>query len=212
MDDGALRTAARDTRRLGIVEVAREVFMAEGFADASMSAIAARVGGSKGTLYNYFPSKEGLFAAVIQDACDRKQATLFDSLNVEGETVEAVLSTVGRRYAAIVLSDDMVELNRMVIAEAQRFPELGRILFEAGPKRGRARMTAYVEAEMAAGRLRPDDAGRMVDQFCEMCLRGLHRLRLMKAVGPLGEAEIAANVDAAVRVILSAYGAPGARG
>ena len=100
MDDGALRTAARDTRRLGIVEVAREVFMAEGFADASMSAIAARVGGSKGTLYNYFPSKEGLFAAVIQDACDRKQATLFDSLNVEGETVEAVLSTVGRRYAA----------------------------------------------------------------------------------------------------------------
>ena len=59
MDDGACRAAARDSRRQAIMDVAREVFMAEGFAEASMSAIAAQVGGSKGTLYNYFPIQAG---------------------------------------------------------------------------------------------------------------------------------------------------------
>ncbi|MGH6965637.1 MAG: TetR/AcrR family transcriptional regulator, partial [Phenylobacterium sp.] len=44
----------RDARREAILDVAQEVFLEEGFANASMSTIAARLGGSKGTLYNYF--------------------------------------------------------------------------------------------------------------------------------------------------------------
>ena len=107
--------------------------MADGFAEASMSAIAAQVGGSKGTLYNYFRSKQELFSAVIQDDCDRKQAGLFDSLCAEGDDVEAVLREVGQRYTHLVLSDAAVELSRAVIAEAVRFPELVRVLHEAGP-------------------------------------------------------------------------------
>ena len=48
----------RDVRREGILDVARGVFLSEGYATASMSTIAAKLGGSKGTLYNYFKSKE----------------------------------------------------------------------------------------------------------------------------------------------------------
>ena len=53
----------RDARRELILDVAQDVFLEEGFAAASMSTIAARLGGSKGTLYNYFRSKDELFAA-----------------------------------------------------------------------------------------------------------------------------------------------------
>ena len=53
----------RDARRELILDVAQEVFLEEGFANASMSTIAARLGGSKGTLYNYFKSKDDLFTA-----------------------------------------------------------------------------------------------------------------------------------------------------
>ena len=58
-----------DTRRQAILEVAREVFLQEGYAAASMSVIAARVGGSKAPLYSYFPSKEQLFGARIWAEC-----------------------------------------------------------------------------------------------------------------------------------------------
>ena len=59
----------RDARREAILDVAQDVFLDEGFAAASMSTIAARLGGSKGTLYNYFKSKEELFNAYVQRRC-----------------------------------------------------------------------------------------------------------------------------------------------
>ncbi len=60
-----------------ILDAAAEVFLEEGFAAASMSAIAARVGGSKGTLYNYFRSKEELFEAYIQRHCAWQAESMF---------------------------------------------------------------------------------------------------------------------------------------
>src|ERR1700761_2914102 len=65
---------APDDRRKAILAIAREIFLTEGYAAASMSAIAARLGGSKGTLYNYFPSKEGLFAEFMRDQCEAEAA------------------------------------------------------------------------------------------------------------------------------------------
>jgi AcrR family transcriptional regulator len=56
----------RDEKRAAIVKIAYEAFLTDGYAATSMSSIAAKVGGSKATLYNYFASKEELFAAVIE--------------------------------------------------------------------------------------------------------------------------------------------------
>jgi AcrR family transcriptional regulator len=206
MDDGSLRISpARDARRQGILDIAREIFVSEGFAAASMSAIAARLGGSKGTLYNYFPSKEALFAAVIRDECDVKMASLFDGLTAEGEDVEAVMREVGLRYVQMVLSDRTIAFSRAVIAESVRFPDLGRALNEAGPQQGRRRLAAFVEQAMKAGRLCRDDAARLVEQYCELCLAGGYRSRLMNVTGPPSSEEIAENVEAALKVILAAY-------
>ncbi|OYW88264.1 MAG: TetR family transcriptional regulator, partial [Sphingobium sp. 32-64-5] len=49
-----------DDRRQAILDVATEMFREVGYARASMAAISARIGGSKGTLYGYFKSKEEL--------------------------------------------------------------------------------------------------------------------------------------------------------
>ncbi len=212
MDDGGPQPTARDARRQAIVDVAREVFMAEGFAETSMSAIAAQVGGSKGTLYNYFRSKQDLFSAVIQDDCDLKQAVLFDSLLAEGDDVEAVLREVGLRYTHLVLGEAAVQLSRAVIAEAVRFPELGRVLYEAGPKRGRVRLAVFMEQQMRLGRIRRADASRVVDQFCDMCLGALYRQRLMNVIEAPGDAQVQENVEAAVEVIMAAYGVKSAQG
>ncbi len=87
--------------------------MTQGFAKASMSATARQVGGSKATLYSYFPSKYALFAAVIQDHCERRQADLFDTFDVEGDDVAAVLQKVGCRYTHLVPSEPIVQLREL---------------------------------------------------------------------------------------------------
>ena len=68
----------KDDRKSQILEIALEMFLKEGFAAVSMSSIAARVGGSKATLYNYFASKEELFAATVAARCGQLQAIIYD--------------------------------------------------------------------------------------------------------------------------------------
>jgi AcrR family transcriptional regulator len=206
MDDGDFRASARDARRLTILEVARAVFIEDGFAAASMSTIAARLGGSKGTLYNYFESKEALFAAVVTHECERKIAAMFDVQGAEDGDLTTVLRGFAHRYTRMVLSEDAMSFTRMVVAESSRAPELGATFYEAGPRRSRARMAAYLERQMAAGRLARTDARRAVQQFCDLCLSGYYTKRLMNIIPPPSEKEIEANVEAAVTLLLKAYG------
>src|SRR3546814_13671240 len=58
---------AAAARRKAFVDAARDLFFANGYAGTTMSSIASKVGGSKTTLWTYFPSKEELFAAVVDD-------------------------------------------------------------------------------------------------------------------------------------------------
>ena len=73
-----IATPRRDLKRDAILLIAQQVFLEEGYAATSMSSIAARLGGSKGTLYNYFRSKAELFVAVIQEQCEVHQNQMFD--------------------------------------------------------------------------------------------------------------------------------------
>jgi len=61
-----IRQQTDETYRLAIVEAAETVFLAQGFAEARMADVAKAAGVSVGTLYNYFESKELVFASLIQ--------------------------------------------------------------------------------------------------------------------------------------------------
>jgi AcrR family transcriptional regulator len=204
MDKSSARLTGRDARRQGILDIARDVFLKEGFAAASMSSIAARVGGSKATLYNYFASKEELFVAMIQDQCDRNHALLFDFDASGGDFIE-VLRRLGERFVRIMLSDEMLDMHRLVIAEAGRFPALGQALYEAGPKRGHARLSAFLQAEMHRNGLRADDIDQAAAQLMDLCLTGLYRQRLWNVRGPATAEEVRANVDDALKMFIAAY-------
>ena len=146
----------RDSRRESILAIAREVFMEEGYAAASMSTIAARVGGSKGTLYNYFRSKAELFVAVIQRPVRARPGSAVRP-GVDDGDLESILLTLGRGFVRLMLSEEVITIHRIVVAEAVRFPEIGDALYEAGPKRGKARMIAYFDQAIAEGQLKPCD-------------------------------------------------------
>lgn len=55
-----------EEKRDEIVRIASELFQEHGYDRCSMAALSERLGGSKATLYGYFPSKEDLLRAVIK--------------------------------------------------------------------------------------------------------------------------------------------------
>lgn len=199
-----IATPRRDLKRDTILSIAQQVFIEEGYAAASMSTIAARVGGSKGTLYNYFRSKAELFVAVIHNQCEIHQNQIFD---VTEPDIRKYLTELARRFVRMLLSDEVITIHRIVVAEATRFPEIGEALYEAGPKRGKQRMVAYLKQAIADGRLKPCDPERAAEQAMEMALGGMYRRRLWN-VGPAPtEEEMESAIASAIDVFMAAYGA-----
>ena len=200
-----LLSPAQQLRQETILRAATEIFLDGGYEAASMSAIAARLGGSKGTLYNYFRSKEELFAAVIQHQCDRKLAIMFEGLETLDDDLVKGLRILAHRFATVLLSDDTMRFSRALAASAENFPELGQLMYEAGVLQTLRRLADYLEHQMAQARLKTADSRRAAEQFLDLTLAGLYRRRLWNVAPGVRESDIADNVDAAIEIFLAAY-------
>jgi AcrR family transcriptional regulator len=195
----------RDSRREAILDVAAEVFMEVGYSAASMSMIATRLGGSKGTLYNYFRSKEELFEAYIVRHCVWQLETM-DKLYAQGGDVRTALTELGQTLLKFVLSGFGLRNFILVISEAGRSPEIGRSFYEAGPLRGAARLAEFIAKSAQEGRLRPCDPDVAAKQFIGLCQNRLLKARLCNAIPEPCDAEIESEVASAVETFMAAYG------
>jgi TetR/AcrR family transcriptional regulator, mexJK operon transcriptional repressor len=196
------KTAKRDA----IVMIAKDIFLREGYSATSMATVAARVGGSKATLYNYFASKEELFEAVVGEFCERN-AAVFGSLDWEGGDFATALTRFGGDITRLMLSDDLIAMHRLIAAEAGRFPEIGEAYHEAGVQRGKETLVARFKAALAAGHIRGADPRIAAQHFFELCVSGLHRRRLWNIGAKPSEAEIDDAVKVAVQAFLHGYAA-----
>jgi AcrR family transcriptional regulator len=195
----------RDARREAILDVAQDVFLDEGFAAASMSTIAAKLGGSKGTLYNYFKSKDELFEAYVQRRCVWQGDEIY-GLESEGETVREALNRLGSSYLRNVLSEENLRHFRLIIAEAERNPQIGKSFYEAGPLRGIANLSGVLSDWAGKGLLDLPDPVMAAHQFLGLCQNRLLKARLTNHQPELTEAEIAGEVAAATDTFLRAFG------
>jgi AcrR family transcriptional regulator len=199
----ALAASRKDQRREAILTVAREVFLEEGYQAASMSAIAARLGGSKATLYTYFPSKEALFEGYIRDQCGRVAADILDF--ADGQSVRQVLTRFGESYLDHILSPWLVRTFQIIVAEARRTPELARLFFEAGPLVGRERLARYLEEARARGEIEAADCRHAAWQFMALCR--VHHMEAVLELDPKPSSDtIAADVASAVEMFVARYG------
>ncbi|WP_088310330.1 TetR/AcrR family transcriptional regulator [Novosphingobium sp. B 225] len=193
-----------EQRRRTIVATARAAFLRHGYGNTSMSAIAASLGGSKTTLWTYFPGKRALFDAVVDDLVARYGEALRLPLPPDADprtTLEAfaisIISTITR--------PQIVAMHRMVTGEAGRFPELGRALLERGMKRGQARLADWIAAQMERGKLRMADSALAAVQFGGLCQCGAFQQFLLGARSRPAPAEIEAEAVAATDTFLRAY-------
>ena len=204
MATASKREEKRDERRETILDVARDCFLVYGYAATSMSAIAARLGGSKGTLYNYFKSKDELFAAMMQRQCGEMQDTLFD-VSAVGDAPRARLTHFGRTFLELLLSPDSLAIQRLVVAESERFPELGHAFYESGPRPVMQRMGDYLGELMHRGVLRNADTAAAANHFKDLALSGVYQRRLWGVISDLTPEQMDAQIECAVDTFLRAY-------
>lgn len=154
-----------EAKRELILEIAAAVFLAEGFEGASMSEIARRVGGSKATLYGYFPSKEDLFLGVVQAEADRQLGAAETQMaaTAVGNMREALMC-FAQAAVTFSASDAANAAHRMVLGAAGR-SDIGKTFYESGPKPGLERLAAVLQAAMDRGELRQADAWIAVQQL-----------------------------------------------
>jgi len=198
------RAAIREERREHILKVAREVFFEQGYSAASMSMIAARLGGSKGTLYNYFKSKEELFEAQVRDSCGQAAERILKT-SPHGEPLET-LTRLGEQYLQHLYTESNAQMLRILVAEAQRSPELGRVFFEVGPERGRKALQEYLEAAHARGALSVPNCALAAEQLMSLCKGSTHLQFLLNLIPPVTEEQIRMQIAQAVSAFMTLYG------
>ena len=198
------REARRINRREAILAIAYSSFLENGYAATAMSAIAAKVGGSKATLWSYFPSKEALFEAVLDQATSVYRTQILSLLDPPGDP-EQTLRTFCISYLEKVTMPESIALHRLVHAEAGRFPEMGEIFYERATSTTWLLLAGFITSAIERGLLRSADPLRAAKILTSLCTSGSHQQLLLGRLQAPTPELIAADADAAMDVFLRAY-------
>lgn len=195
------REARKQDRRAAILAIAKRHFMEQGYVGVSMSAIAAELGGSKGTLWSYFASKEELFDACV-DEVTREYREQVMQLLVPSDNLQATLCAFVRSLLRKVTSPDAIRLHRVIHAEVARSPEMGEVFYRRGPQRTRELVAAYLEDAMHKKQLRRADPMRAAFALTSLCM-GAHQRAMLGH--QYSAAELDEDTDYIVDVFLRAF-------
>jgi len=189
------REAARLERRRAIIETAAQSFLADGYAGTTMSGIAERLGGSKGTLWSYFDSKDALFAAFLDHSTADFRSDLLPLLEGSGE-VTTILEGFVQRFIEKLSSAESIALYRLVIGEGGRFPEIARLYYDRAQGATEHLLAAFFESRMVAGDLRQASALEAARLLILLCADvGRRDLLRPEGGGPAARVEIVRILD-----------------
>ncbi|MEV6816424.1 TetR/AcrR family transcriptional regulator [Micromonospora sp. NPDC051296] len=198
----------KDVTRRAILDAALAEFLEHGYVAAGMDRIAARAGVSKVTVYAHFADKRTLFEAVFTGAIAAAEhaGSAFVEALAESDDLPRDLRTFAREHVATVTAPHLVQLRRMLIGEAGRFPELARAWHRAAPERGHARLAAAITRLTERGLLRASDP-LLAAQHLNYLILSIPLNEAMFAVRESHpEADLHRWADEAARVFLAAYG------
>ena len=205
--EGTARRVPRGQRRREeIVAIADRIFLERGFTETTMQLIAARAGASKETLYRHFGNKEELFAEIVRRRSARITGGQDGGLDMNG-TPHEVLGRLGLNLLQFLTRADSLSFYRIMVAEAGRAPELGRIFYAQGPGGGHRQLASYLGHATQRGELRcpaPELAAKL---FLGSIVANHQTLGLFApGLEPFKAKKMRAHVEEAVALFLARYG------
>lgn len=205
-------TAPRSTRgqkrRVKILKAAADLFLEYGYGETSIDAIVERSGGSKATLYNYFPTKEDLFYSVVDEIVSNRRDP---ALEVEGD-LRAALVTFALQRMKVVFSSQHRQLLRLIVAERDRFPHIAHMYYEHGPKRSHDLVVNYMTQLRDRGLLDIDNPEESAEFLIGMLLHHWYLSQLYLQAPPPSEHAMRDRATHVVDRFLEAFGFPEATG
>lgn len=156
------RERRKEARPGELLDAALDLFVEKGFSATRVEEVAARAGVSKGTLFLYFQSKEDLFKAVVRENIANK----FPAWQEEFVTFEGTSSDM-LRYALVSWWERIGKtrasgITKLVMSEAQNFPEIAAFYQEEVIKPGNAMIHSILERGVQSGEFRNMDLEQAV--------------------------------------------------
>jgi TetR/AcrR family transcriptional repressor of mexJK operon len=198
--EGAARHGGRPTqaearrRQEHLLEIAGVMFMKLGFDGTSIDAVAEAAGMSKRTVYARYRDKNALFSAVLRGLIERWLVPI-NRFQSSDAALEPMLVEIGRHLLMSALAPQAVSLHRIIVAEAERRPEFGRLANQEGRQAGVRAIAAAMQRHRAE--LRSDDLAHAAEQFMSLVIDSSLRLAAlgMKPRGTDIEGRVRAAVD-----------------
>ncbi len=161
-----------DRKRRMLILAATALFLDKGYDGTSMDDIAAKAMVSKPTVYKYFSDKEQLFAEIVHATTDQTA----DLVCVIAETlgnhadIDTGLTVLARRFIHALMQPQLLRLRRLVIANAGRFPDVGRSWYEQGFERVLTTLATSFQDLADRKLLRVDDPLMAANHFVGLLL------------------------------------------
>jgi TetR/AcrR family transcriptional regulator of autoinduction and epiphytic fitness len=199
------RPRLTDRKRVAILDAAIEAFRAAGFEATSMDRIAARASVSKRTVYNHFPSKEALFAAILRQLWDSSRTGDAPAYRAQ-EPLRPQLLDLLMRKLSLLNDEAFLSLARVAIAEGIHCPERARDMVARIGEREED-LTVWVRAAAADGRLKARDPLFAAQQLQGMVKAFAFWPQVTMGQPQLGKREQKKVAEATADMFLSHYAA-----
>ncbi|MBZ9996294.1 MULTISPECIES: TetR/AcrR family transcriptional regulator [unclassified Mesorhizobium] len=203
--EGETRSARKDRE---IIQAATAAFIAKGYDGTSMEEIATRAGASKQTVYKHFTDKETLFAEVVLSTATQVNDIIesVTTLLSEAKFMQGGLQQLARRLITLLMDEELLKLRRLIIANADRMPQLGRSWYEKGFERMLASMASCFQKLTNRGLMQTSDPHLAASHLFGMLLWIPMNEAMFTGSNPRSKAELERHADASVEAFLVAYG------
>jgi AcrR family transcriptional regulator len=191
--------------RSRIIRAAIGAFIENGFANTSMLEIATLAKVSKRDLYSHFPSKEAVLLACVADRAARMQLAPDLPAPRDRATLASILTTLGATVIKEVCDGAVTAIYRLAIGEAERAPDVTRIL-NAPRLANRKALAALLATAQANEILQAGNPAEMMEDFFALLWGDLLLSRIMGAASAPPRAEIDRKAQRAVQLFFQLYG------
>ena len=190
-----------------IMEAATRAFMAKGYSGTSMDDIAKQAAVSKQTVYKHFADKEKLFAEMVLATTDRidGMVDLVADIPADSDTLAENLTRLARQFLAALTQPQVLQLRRLIIADADAFPQLGATWYEQGFERVLSTLAATFQRLTDRGLLKTDDPLLAANHFSGLLLWIPVNKAMFSGGSRHTDAELDRYAAAGIRAFLAAY-------
>ena len=182
---GRPKALSDDAQRAIIVATAWRLFVKKGFTNTTTDDVAAAAHISKQTLYRLFPSKQALFAAVVDT---HRQAMLALPGNYENMPIKQALELIFRTNIDQRAHQDRLALFKILLSEAEQSPALRRIARKHGAAPSRAELAKWLSEQQKRGRIAIDNPNTCARILLDMTIGSVvHSMNIERKGSSLSE-------------------------